>query len=428
MSRRPRCVAERPVRHRSSGIALAIAVFLTALPSPGRAEDGSAPAPVPPHDPEKSGALSYSAVELDNLSLEQLLDIPVTVASKTEMKASQAPSIITVIPRSRIVSMGYRSVAEALREVPGFFVSDDLITSNVAVRGIHAGPDSWSRVIKVMVNGHPATFGETGGTLLGPEFLPIDSVASIEVVRGTGSALYGANAFLGVVNIVTRKPDKPGARLQLTAEGGLVNGRLAGAEQVYGSVAFGEGESFVTFSFRAEQVDRSGLLVPETSSNESVLGRRTENDRSRPRSGFVQGRLDLGRLGVVDAQYHLQTLDAFAEFSSLSVLSHGNRYAMKNEIIGLDHRKGWLNATLKPHTSGALASGSHLPGEQLDVGAPTYTYRRERSCETLLAGTETSYSRWGHTALVGFEYQDLRDSGDTLYMVIDSDAPQNAGG
>lgn len=84
-----------------------------------------------------------------DLSLEALFNIDISVASKSLMKQSEAPSIVTVITRSMIEALGCRSVAEALRDVPGFYVIDDGVTSNIAVRGINAGPNSWSRIVKV---------------------------------------------------------------------------------------------------------------------------------------------------------------------------------------------------------------------------------------------------------------------------------------
>ena len=102
------------------------------------------------------------------LSLDALFNIDISVASKSLMKQSEAPSIVTMITRPMIDVLGARSVAEALRDVPGFYMVDDGLTSNIAVRGVNAGPNSWSRIIKVMVDGHPVTDYSTGGTFLGP--------------------------------------------------------------------------------------------------------------------------------------------------------------------------------------------------------------------------------------------------------------------
>ena len=78
-----------------------------------------------------------------------------------------APSIVTVIPRVQIQSQGYTSIADALREVPGLYILDDLATPNVAVRGIYGGTTSWNRVVKVLIDGIPTTFYSEGGSFLG---------------------------------------------------------------------------------------------------------------------------------------------------------------------------------------------------------------------------------------------------------------------
>jgi outer membrane receptor for ferrienterochelin and colicins len=366
---------------------------------------------------------------LVDMSLVELMNVRVTVASKTPMKPAEAPSIITVIQRATIEAMGYRSVAEALRSVPGFYVADDLVTNNISVRGTHGGPDSWSRVLKVMINGHAATYHSSGGTLLGDELLPIDAVERIEIIRGTGAALYGANAFLGVVNVVTRRPDHAGAHLRLSGEfGAMNNDRWGGSGDVAGSLASGDNaEHYVTFALRRGRFDRSGLTVPATSPlSADYAGQSSEQDLSRPRSVFVDSGLGLGDLGTLNAQYIEQTLDADAQFSDISVLGPGNRIAIRNQMLGLSHRLG-LGDHLQVHTTGRYSYGADLPDERLDAGAPLYTYRRERSSHTTTVGSEISYERWGHTALVGYEYQSLRDSGDTTYLVFRDDAGASAG-
>jgi outer membrane receptor for ferrienterochelin and colicins len=347
------------------------------------------------------------------------------------MKTNDAPAIVTVIPRATIVAMGYRSVAEALSSVPGFYVADDLVTSNISVRGTHGGPDSWSRMLKVMINGHPATYYTTGGNLLGDEFLPIDAVDSIEVIRGTGSALYGANAFLGVINVITRHPESPGMQLRLSGESGVTNNRnWGGSGDVSGSVAFGDkAASYLSFALRGGRFDRSGLAVPATSPDgRNFTGVRSENDISRPRSVFADGRFDLGRLGSLHAQYLEQTLDAYGEFSSNSVLTHDNRIAMRNQVLGLSHRLALLGDHLNINTMGTYAYGADLPYERLDGGSGGYTIRRERSSSTTTVGSDVSYSRWGHTALLGYEYQNLHDSGDMDYMVLRDDVGVSTAG
>jgi iron complex outermembrane receptor protein len=356
----------------------------------------------------------------EDLSLEALLNIDISVASKSLMKQSEAPSIVTVITRSMIEALGVRSVAEALRDVPGFYIVDDGVTSNIAVRGINAGPNSWSRIVKVMVDGHPVTDYSTGGTFLGPELIPIEAVESIEVIRGAGSALYGANAFLGVINIVTKKPKEKGTYAETGAEAGAIRTNLGGSGHVLGSVAVGDKRlSYIMVSARHDQFDRSGLQVPNGSPNQQAYaGQSSHGDLTRPTSFVGKGVFDLGRLGNLATQYHFQRIDAMAEFSDLSILSHDNRIVRSNNIAGADHNLSFLNDALLLHTFGTYTVTQDLPDQTLDTGDPLYTYRRERMDRTYQVGSELSYHYKDHSALLGADYMSTSDTGDTAYQVV----------
>ncbi len=78
---------------------------------------------------------------------------------------------------------------------------------NFGVRGINAGLRAGSRIIKFMINGQPAHFRATSQSFIGSELIAMDLIERIEIIRGPVSALYDANAFVGVVNIITREAD-----------------------------------------------------------------------------------------------------------------------------------------------------------------------------------------------------------------------------
>ena len=82
---------------------------------------------------------------------------------------------------------------------------DDHVFIDVGIRGVHAGLRGMSRILKVLIDDHPVAFRPTSGSLLGLEMIPIRAIDRIELIRGPASALYGANAFLGVLQIVTRR-------------------------------------------------------------------------------------------------------------------------------------------------------------------------------------------------------------------------------
>ena len=142
--------------------------------------------------------------DLSALDLEALLENVVVAATKSQVKEDQAPAITTVIGRDEIQRWGYRSVEEVLHHVAGVYVIDDHIIPNLGVRGISGGLRSESGLVKVMIDGHSVAFRSTAGNWLGPELVPMSIVQQIEVIRGPASALYGADAFLGVINIVTQ--------------------------------------------------------------------------------------------------------------------------------------------------------------------------------------------------------------------------------
>src|SRR4051812_34729235 len=144
--------------------------------------------------------------EIEKLDFQALLETPIEVwtATKTVQRSYEAPAVITTVTREQITALGYRSIAELLDHQLGFYVVDDHATPNVAVRGSSGGLYADSSIIKVLIDGHSIAFGPTGGNWLGPELIPLSAVDRVEIIRGPASALYGADAFLGVVNIKTR--------------------------------------------------------------------------------------------------------------------------------------------------------------------------------------------------------------------------------
>lgn len=158
------------------------------------------------------------AADLSALPLEQLLDMEIATASRFQQKASRAPSAVRVITADGIRRHGWRTLAQALESLPGLHVSDDRGYHYLGARGVLRPGDYDTRFL-LLVDGHRLNDPVYSQAPVGHEFpLDLQLVERIEYVPGPGSALYGSNAFFGVINVITRTPEAFGkGELNLTA-------------------------------------------------------------------------------------------------------------------------------------------------------------------------------------------------------------------
>lgn len=157
-----------------------------------------------------------------DMSLEDLMKVEVEsvyAASRHQQKVNEAPASITVITSDDIQKYGYRTLAEVLRSVRGFFVTYDRDYSYLGVRGFTRPGDYDTRVL-LLIDGHRINDNVYDSALLGTEFpLDLDLIDRIEVIRGPNSSLYVASAFLGVINVVTKHGHMTGSP-ELSTEAG----------------------------------------------------------------------------------------------------------------------------------------------------------------------------------------------------------------
>jgi len=140
--------------------------------------------------------------ELFNLSIEELLKVEVTTASQETETLLETPAIVSVITAQQIKDWGVQNVYEALSFLPGIVVNETYMGySVVTFRGVT--PGLFNNKALFMINGHPSyerLFGSGSA-----EFVPLEVIQRIEVIRSPASALYGTNAISGVVNIITKQ-------------------------------------------------------------------------------------------------------------------------------------------------------------------------------------------------------------------------------
>lgn len=163
-------------------------------------------------------ALVPPAADLTDLSLEELLNMEVSSASKFPQKLSQAPAAVSIITALDIKDQGYHTLADILRGVRGLYVSNDRNYSYLGARGMNRPGDYNDRFL-VMVDGFRINDAVYESANIGNEFpLATDMIERVEVVRGAGSSIYGSNAFFGVINIITKRGrDANGAKLSVGA-------------------------------------------------------------------------------------------------------------------------------------------------------------------------------------------------------------------
>jgi outer membrane receptor for ferrienterochelin and colicins len=146
--------------------------------------------------------------KLKKLSIEELMEVEVETvygASRYEQKVTEAPSSVTIVTADMIRKFGYRTLADLLRSVRGFYVTNDRNYSYIGVRGFGRPGDYNSRIL-VQVDGHRINDNVYDEALVGEDFIiDIDLIERVEIIRGPSSSLYGSSAFFAVINIITRR-------------------------------------------------------------------------------------------------------------------------------------------------------------------------------------------------------------------------------
>jgi len=130
----------------------------------------------------------------------------VSIATGTTQPIAKAPAVASVITASQIRAMGARDIDQVLESVPGLHISLSAIYNpEYLFRGISS---DFSPQVLMLINGIPITNLFQGDRNLVWGGMPVEAISRIEVIRGPGSALYGADAFAGVINIVTKTPEE----------------------------------------------------------------------------------------------------------------------------------------------------------------------------------------------------------------------------
>jgi len=169
------------------------------------------------------------STDLTNLSLEELMDIEVTSVSKKSQKISNSSAAVFVVTQQDIRRSGVTNIPDALRMVPGLEVARmDASKWAVTSRGFNG---RFANKLLVMIDGRSIYTALMSGVFWEYHYLPLEDIERIEVIRGPGAALWGANAVNGVINIITKDAKN--------TEGNLLTLGIGTEERSFTGVRFG---------------------------------------------------------------------------------------------------------------------------------------------------------------------------------------------
>jgi iron complex outermembrane receptor protein len=174
-------------------------------------------------------AAQSPAGDLTQVSIENLMNVEVTSVSKKEQKLSQVAAAVYVITQEDIRHSGATNIPDLLRMVPGLDVAQiNANTWAISSRGFNS---EFANKLLVLIDGRTVYTPLFGGANWDTFDVPLEDIDRIEVIRGPGGTIWGANAVNGVINVITKKTED--------TLGGLVTTGGGTAAQEFGTVQYG---------------------------------------------------------------------------------------------------------------------------------------------------------------------------------------------
>jgi iron complex outermembrane receptor protein len=157
----------------------------------------------PKREPLREIALNDNELAFFELPLQDLLQLTISTASRVSERMTQSTSNTAVIDQRQIKALGATSLNDILKHLPGFGVQKGRNGQSVInLRGINS---EWSGKLLYLLNGHRLSEPMHGSTTsMHLDLIPVAQIERIEFVRGASSSLYGSDAFVGIINIITR--------------------------------------------------------------------------------------------------------------------------------------------------------------------------------------------------------------------------------
>ncbi|HRF56281.1 MAG TPA: TonB-dependent receptor [Campylobacterales bacterium] len=208
------------------------------------------------------------------LTLEELMETKISISTGTEKTVAEAPSIATVITEEQIARLSATTLFEVLDSIPGLFAypsASSQFYDNIDIRGLHT---TFGAQVVLLINGTPIKRLQNGNTWSRFNF-PASLIGRIEVIRGPGSAVYGADAFSGVINVITKDANN----LDGVYEAGMRIGSFNKSEVfAHAGTSFENGKIAASISYMTEGNDKDRVFERDQQSVfDTAFGTRASN-------------------------------------------------------------------------------------------------------------------------------------------------------
>jgi outer membrane cobalamin receptor len=282
---------------------------------------------------------SEQQAEPSDAEMEQIWSKKVITPSKMEQTANEAPANITVITADELKKMGYHNFVDVLRDIVGMDVNNPgQGQMDFGLRGINETL-SMGKYFQVLLDGYDMSWRQFYRNHVSTAWISLDAVERIEIIRGPSSALWGANACLGMINIITKSPER-GEGMYASFTGGSFDTYSANGSIIQ---KIGNNASLSFFSsYYTDDIHRKVSEWSDVADSDVIL-----NSNERANSNIYL-KLNIGDFSLAGG---LSSADSYQAISSFAVGADYTRFIMDKKflVLGWEHR---LNEDIQLKLSG----------------------------------------------------------------------------
>lgn len=225
---------------------------------------------------------------IQSLSLIELMNLKITTAGKKSQNISDVPASVVIITRENIQTFGYQSLVDILADIPGFYNLGNVHLwggYNFGVRGYSSQGDFNN--VMILVNGVNQLEDFSGSFGTNKITVPVQAIDRIEIIRGPAAVVYGSNAFMGVINIITDEKSRERSNNLIAASYASLNTQEVSA-RVFGSSTT-KTHHLISYTFNAatSQGDGQDISYGRLQSDPEVLQRFRLTPASRTKGQYA---------------------------------------------------------------------------------------------------------------------------------------------